>query len=74
MNIINKIRYFIIESLAGDMPIVMNMNICRPDGFVGNLLYIPDGDKSGIIENIVFNDKGHEHILSPKRDIIISHA
>jgi hypothetical protein len=64
------LRYVIIETLAGDMPVVLNMNIHRPECFkVGNLASFPH-DKIGIFSNnyLIHYRKNMESILTPCRD------
>jgi hypothetical protein len=36
---LNKIRYFLIKFLAGDMPVILNMTFYRPNEFKGSMLY-----------------------------------
>ena len=63
-----RLRYWLIEVLAGDMPVVMNMVIARPKGFDGSLTYFPNPALPGLFMNIVLLSEPREELLSPKRD------
>lgn len=64
-----RIRYFIIEMLAGDMPVVINMTITRPNRFKGALVYFPDPKLPGIFtKNTLLSTEGR-NILTPTRDM-----
>lgn len=41
MDIINRIKYFLITVLSGDMPVVLNMNISSPPQYENPLFYTP---------------------------------
>lgn len=34
--ILKRIRYTLIKWLAGDIPVLLNINISRPDGYMGD--------------------------------------
>lgn len=38
-----RMRYFFIQLLAGDMPVVLNMNILNPEGYEGTLIELTRG-------------------------------
>ena len=70
----NSIRYWLIEFLAKDMPIILNMNVCRPKGYTGLLLFFPNIKKStGICcNNILYGyAEDVQAILTPKRDVTV---
>lgn len=63
-----RLRYFLIRALAGDMPVVLNMVISRPEGFKGALARFQRPTFPGMFENNVLLSKSRDEILSPKRD------
>lgn len=69
MNKILSIRYWLIEKLVGDMPIVMNVNIARPNGFAGKLVFCPYPEKPGIFSHMVLLGEERENLITPTRDV-----
>lgn len=70
MKILNDIRYNIIELIARDMPVVLNVNIARPSGYQGKLIDIPRADLPGMFSGLVFPGADERPaIISPTRDI-----
>jgi hypothetical protein len=72
-NIFRDLRYWIIEMLVQDMPVVMNMNIVRPPGYEGIMTLFPEPKRLGIFSNnVLMCTDGMEKanaIITPKRDI-----
>jgi len=68
MRYLEKLRYFLIKLLAGDIPVVLNMTIHRPAGFSGNLAYFPNPKAPGFFSYNKLLDKPGESILIPTRD------
>ena len=67
-NFVMRLRYFLIETLAGDIPIVMNVTITRPKGFKGTLVYFPYPNLPGLFtKNILLNTE-KKNIITPTRD------
>jgi len=66
-----KIRYWLIIKLAGNMPVVLNMNIARPNGFEGCLAEFPRVDLPRIFHGNVLWHKQHHSLLTPHRDVSI---
>lgn len=75
--IIYRIRNKLVMLIVGDMPVVLNMNISRPEGFnyvtsdkaQGNLIYVPKPDLPHLIQNNVFLSTERKNLLSPTRDV-----
>ena len=53
MGAITKIRCFLIKALSGDMPVVLNVTISRPNGCSGPLVSLPDTFEGVAIFNCV---------------------
>ena len=68
IEMINKLRYLFIELLAGDMPIVLNMTIYRPDGYTGALAYFPNGKLAGMFTKNKLMKESRTFIIIPTRD------
>lgn len=71
MTIINRIRFAIIEMLAGDIPVVLNMNIVTPHGADVVIVQFPDSKKPGLFcNNRIYGDDAYTEnpILTPCRD------
>jgi hypothetical protein len=65
-----KLRCWLIELLAGDMPIVLNMAIQRPPSFTGVLVSFPNPNLHGdFSHNLLWGGemKG-EALMLPKAD------
>ena len=67
-------RYLLIEALAGDMPIILNCNIVKPNKYKSSVIYFPDGNKPGMCCFNRFVKSEEEDfecsfIISPVRDI-----
>lgn len=70
-DIINKLRYWAILKLSGDIPVVLNMNIVRPKCFDGELILFPNPKRTGLVYGCVL-DCGKNRdmaIITPKRDV-----
>ncbi len=67
--LVMRFRYFLIEMLAGDMPIVMNVNIARPKGFIGALSCFPYPKKPAIFTKNVLLHEERKNIITPTRDV-----
>ena len=65
---INKIRYWLIEILAGDMPVVVNMVIARPMGYLGAIVSFAKPELPGLFTKNILLSEQRIAILSPKRD------
>lgn len=64
-----RLRYWLIELLAGDMPVVLNMTIQRPVGFVGTLASFPNPDRYGIFcKNFLQGEMKGDVIMLPTAD------
>ena len=73
-----KIRYWMIEKLVKNMPIVMNVNVVRPTGYTGAMVGFPRPDLPGIFSNNSLYNKADkvrfvsvDAIITPRRDVII---
>ncbi len=66
-----KLRYWMIEKLVGNMPVVLNINIARPTGYIGALVKFPKPELPGIFSNNFLWDKEVDAIITPRRDVII---
>ena len=66
--VIVRLRYWLIEALAGDMPVVINMVVARPKGFEGSLVRFINPHLPGLFTKNVLLGESREEILSPKRD------
>ena len=66
---LRNLRYWLIEKLASDMPVCLNMNISRPKGYCGPLVYLPNAKLPALFLKNLFLHKESEAILTPTRDI-----
>ncbi len=63
---------WLIAKLAGDMPIVLNVNISRPKGYTGALVKIHKPELPGIFSSLFLYDKENDAIVTPRRDVKIN--
>lgn len=54
----HHVRHFLIKLLAGDLPIVLNVNIVRPKGYSGKLVHIPATQKYGMFCDVYLTGSG----------------
>ena len=67
-SLFQRFRYWLIEKLVGNMPVVMNLVISRPKNYDGSMIII-DGNKPGIIShNVLLNIEG-KAIIEASRDV-----
>jgi hypothetical protein len=75
-NIFLSLRYWVIEVLVRDMPVVMNMNIVRPLGYEGTMTLFPEPKRPSIFSNNVLMCTGGmkkaNAIITPRRDISLT--
>ena len=71
-NIIDRFRYWALKKLAGNMPVVLNMNVARWDDEDDNacLIYML-GNKTGLINGCHFYNRPFKYVLSARRDVKI---
>lgn len=69
--LVHKLRSKLIIWLAGNCPVVLNMNIARPNGFRGDLIRFPKPKPIIFWNNYISNEPldKHQSILTPRRDM-----
>jgi len=65
----DAIRYNLIELLVGDMPVVINMTISKPNGYKGAMGSFPCSNKPGLVTKNHFLADETGQLLTPSRDI-----
>ena len=66
--LIERFRYWVISTLVGKMPVVMNVVIARPNEFKGPLVQW-DGRKDGICSNNYFLGSERDALIEPVQDV-----
>jgi hypothetical protein len=61
----NGLRYGVITLLVGDIPIVMNVKISRPQGYEGSIALFPCNTKGIFSKNYLAGKEDPNAIIQP---------
>ena len=70
--IVGGLRYRLIEFPAVDMPVLLNVNVCCPEGYKGTMIKLPYGNRPALIANCSIWGHEEDAIISPTRDVKVT--